>query len=91
MALLARYLEGLREDGRELWIGYRYISNGSLVTADGEAAPFMEDVFVSAGLGGGEDEECVGVRGGEIFSAPCNRSLSFLCEYNYSGMHNVNS
>lgn len=82
---LGRYLEGLRED-RQLWVGYRYSSDGSRVDIEGQVAPaVVSDDGSFVGTASGNQQTCIGVRGFSLLSVSCDQSLSSICMFTYGG------
>ena len=83
--ILGFYLEGLRET-RQLWVGYRYHSDGSRIDLEGQVAPaVIGDNGSFVGTTSGNQQTCVGVRGFSLLSLPCAQSLSSICMFTYGG------
>ena len=83
-----RYLEGLRKERKEHWIGYLNSEEEERVgERGGAAAPdvVQDDENFITGRASKAHERCIGVKGGQFFTRPCDRLLGFICEYTYSG------
>ncbi len=84
--VLGRYLSGLN-NSRRLWIGYRYNSLGEQMAITGDEVPdliFTEENFLTGDMVGNESD-CIGVKEGMFFTAPCSESLGFVCSRTYEG------
>ena len=82
-----RYLEGLQQERREFWIGYRHSETEERIAEGGAPAPSV--VLNSTNFIPGRTQpgagRCIGVKGGKFFTRACTRELRFMCEYFYTG------